>query len=56
MLENLINQEENEIHLCYTCDAEFSINSITEDGQPQYCPYCGSDLEVEDEEEFDEEE
>jgi len=45
--------EDEKIHLCYSCDAEFSVNAITDEEDPLYCPFCGSELE--DEEEEDEE-
>lgn len=42
------------MHKCYYCHEEFEI--VTESMTlPIVCPFCGSDLDEEDEEEFDEE-
>lgn len=46
--------DEDKIHLCYSCDAEFAIDAITDEDPPVYCPFCGTELE-ESEEEDDEE-
>ena len=45
--------DDEKIHLCYSCDAEFSVNAITDEEEPLYCPFCGAELE--DSEEEDEE-
>lgn len=41
-------------HLCLACDAEFVVESIEVDEPPSFCPFCGSELEFEDED-YDEE-
>jgi rRNA maturation endonuclease Nob1 len=34
--------DEDKLHFCYECDAEFTINNITNEEEPKYCPLCGS--------------
>lgn len=36
---------------CYECDNEFSVESMFEtDDQVSFCPYCGSEIEHEEDE------
>jgi len=46
---------EEKIHLCYSCDAEFIIDTITDEEDPQFCPFCGAELTEEDDDDMDEE-
>jgi len=46
--------EEENIHLCYSCDAEFIIDALTDEELPTFCPFCGSEL-TEDEDDIEEE-
>jgi uncharacterized paraquat-inducible protein A len=46
-------EEENEIHLCYSCDAEFSVNAITDEDKPLYCPFCACELIEEEDPDYD---
>lgn len=48
--------EEEEINLCVNCDAEYIISRVDGDKEePTFCPYCGYDINS-DEDFFDEEE
>jgi len=45
-------------HVCYECDSEFFIFSTYEDsevGEVSFCPYCGSELESIEEDDYMEE-
>jgi rRNA maturation endonuclease Nob1 len=43
-----------EVTVCYECDQEFSVQSTYEEEQPiAFCPYCGNELNVEDDEDED---
>lgn len=48
-------EENNQIYLCYSCDAEFSIDTITDEEEPLYCPFCGSELTGEEEDDSEDE-
>lgn len=48
-------EEDKEIHLCYSCDAEFSVDALTDEELPSYCPFCGSELEYDEEDDLDDE-
>lgn len=51
----MVQLEENEFHVCFNCDAEFSVTpSVDYDEEIQFCPYCGSELSIEDDEDDDE--
>ena len=48
-------ERDEEPLICYACDAEFIVHTLYETESPvSFCPYCGS--EVEGEEEFEDEE
>ena len=39
---------------CSECGAEYEIHDInTSKNEPIYCPYCGADIDLEEEEEID---
>lgn len=44
----MFDPEEQKLYLCYSCDAEFSIDPMTDEDEPTYCPYCGTELEYEE--------
>jgi DNA-directed RNA polymerase subunit RPC12/RpoP len=47
--EKMIQYEEEEIHLCVNCDAEFLVSRIDADGEDiKFCPYCGYELNSDD--------
>lgn len=49
-------EQDEPIYLCYSCDAEFSVEALTDEEIPSYCPFCGSNLDYDEEEDLDEEE
>lgn len=51
----MFDPEEQKLYLCYSCDAEFSIDPVTDEEEPEFCPYCGAGLVDEDEDQYDEE-
>ena len=50
-------EENEEIHLCINCDAEFVVSRIDDelDGV-SFCPFCGYDINSDSEDVFDDEE
>ena len=47
--------EELNVNICINCDAEFTIQEITNDnGEVCFCPFCGCKLFDENDEENDE--
>lgn len=39
---------------CYECDNEFNVESTFEtDDQVSFCPYCGSEIEQDEDDEID---
>lgn len=47
--------EELNVNICINCDAEFTIQEITNDnGEVCFCPFCGCELFDENDEENDE--
>lgn len=36
-------------HECSNCWAEFSVESEVANASVQFCPFCGSELDIEDE-------
>ena len=53
---NKLFDDEPDIIICFNCDAEFTVNpvSVDEDVPVCFCPYCGSDINEEDEDTSDE--
>lgn len=47
----MIQLTEEELFLCYECDTEFTVSTESEDALVSFCPYCGSELEHEDDDE-----
>lgn len=46
---------EDEIHICDNCDAEFSVAILNEDSADvSYCPYCGYEMNSDEEEDGEE--
>ena len=42
-------EQEKEPHMCYSCDEEFVIQTPYEtEASVAYCPFCGSDVETDD--------
>jgi len=42
-------------HICYNCDEEFTVKSVYEtESEVSFCPYCGSELDFEEDDEDDE--
>lgn len=52
----MIQLTEEEFFLCYECDAEFSVNAESEDALVSFCPYCGSELELDEQDDDDDDE
>jgi hypothetical protein len=51
-----MHEIEHEPHLCYNCDTEFTIHTPYETDLPlAFCPFCGSEVEGE-EDDFEDEE
>jgi len=50
-------EQEKEPHVCYSCDEEFIVQTSYEtEAVVEFCPFCGSDVEVDsDDLLFDEE-
>lgn len=36
--------------ICVECESEFKIKELHSDLELSYCPYCGEELEIEDDE------
>jgi rRNA maturation endonuclease Nob1 len=52
----MIENENDAPHICFECDSEFIVHTPYEsDMQVSFCPFCGSEVEL-TEEELDEEE
>ncbi len=50
----MIENDEQQPHICYECDSEFVIHTPYTPLSPiSFCPFCGSEMETNDEE-FDE--
>ncbi len=48
---------EQEPYICFNCDAEFSIHTLYETNETvNFCPFCGSEIEGEDESSDEDEE
>ena len=48
--------EDNKIHECFECGAEFSITTAFEEEDFEvvsFCPFCGSEMELEEDDEDD---
>lgn len=44
-----------EHHNCLDCDEEFTVSSIYEsESEVSFCPFCGCELEYEEDDDFDE--
>lgn len=52
-------EQEKEPHICFECDAEFIVHTpYDDDEQISFCPFCGSEMELDediDDDEDDEE-
>ncbi len=49
-------ERDEEPLVCYACDSEFIVHTLYDTETPvSFCPYCGSEVEGEDEEFEDEE-
>lgn len=47
----MVQLEGDELHFCYNCDAEFEVLSSTHyDEDIIFCPYCGTDIGTEEDE------
>lgn len=47
---------EEEIFFCTDCDSEFNVIKIDdEELEVMYCPFCGSDMAIEEDDEEDDE-
>lgn len=44
--------DENKADVCRSCDAEFVIEGLNVNEAPTFCPFCGSVLEEDLDEEF----
>ena len=43
-----------EHHSCFDCDEEFTVRSVYEsESEISFCPFCGSELELEEDDDFD---
>lgn len=51
----MFNPEEQKLYLCYSCDAEFSIDPMTDEDEPSYCPYCASELDIDEDLDYEDE-
>ena len=49
-------EDKFEEYYCYNCDTEFTVSFYEDDKQASFCPYCGSEIENEEEDEDLEEE
>lgn len=48
--------DEEEIHFCTNCDSEFNVIKIDDDEiEVQYCPFCGADMALEEDDIEDDE-
>jgi hypothetical protein len=53
----MLDLKESVEHVCYECDAEFIVEPVGEtDDIISFCPFCGSELDLEDLDEEEDEE
>ncbi len=47
----MIEALENQPHICFECDAEFIVHTPYDMDEPvSFCPFCGSEVELEEDE------
>lgn len=47
----MIENEHDEPHICFECDSEFIVHTPYESDMPvSFCPFCGSEIELSEEE------